>query len=110
MQQNQGYAEHHRAFINRACTEPCSGLAESCKSRRHLAGGNPKRRIIESKFPIPADLEKCSSRRSVGCHDAQIRRFVTVPGIWPITETLLQGDNQRSDTLQAVEVSAHILD
>jgi transposase len=36
-------------------------------------------------------------------HDAQIRRFMTVPGIGANHRTLLQGDNRRSGTLQAVE-------
>jgi len=74
---------------------------------------NPKGRIFESKFPIPARFGKVlftPEPKIVLHHDAQIRRFMIVPGIGPITETLLQGDNQRSDTLQAVEVSALILD
>jgi transposase len=42
--------------------------------------------------------------------DVQVRRFMTVPGVGPITRTVLQDDDQRPDALQAIEKCRRVLD
>src|SRR5258707_11085881 len=36
-------------------------------------------------------------------YDGQVRRFMTVPGVGPITALCFKGDDRRSDPLQAIE-------
>jgi hypothetical protein len=36
--------------------------------------------------------------------DVQVRRFMTVPGVGPITRTVLQDDDQRPDALHVAQI------
>jgi hypothetical protein len=106
---NHGYDEHHRAFINRACAEPCSGLADCCtflaigrKSRRHLAGNITIRRAgflnQNSLFNVPTR----KLRRAVRPPDGDV---ATVPG----DGTSKSAASRRFVALSAERTAAEIL-